>query len=318
MSAAGQTILQSVTNLSEQYRFPRFLGGAILAVTALFGTGATCADTSFNNGDLPPASCVVDDECDDAEVCFQGVCEFNCVIDDDCPAGEVCRAELRSDVGDIVDVCSVTDGGNNEEMECTDDAQCRETTGEPLSECSIDGICFVPDLEYALLIRDTTAVGAAPMPEDGGVGADIAAVYLQDENDGGTPVAWADTLDLVPANDVAPTNAPNGKPVGLSVDGTCVDATFDGAATPLGGDGGFLLVRFLEATTERIVTTEPDTWNIVVVEWGDNCGATGEQDRYEVLGCAAPSHKALDPNVHCDPMPLGSGSGRVAIPAQQK
>jgi hypothetical protein len=300
--------------LSEQYRVPNLLFGAIVAATAIFGTGATCADSSALNDGIEPASCVVDGECLPEEVCFRGACELNCVVDDDCGAGEVCRAELRADMDDVVDVCVIDDSQNGGTMECTSDEECRETNG-PLAECGIDGVCFVPELEHALLIRDTTT---EPTDEDGGLGADIAAVYLQDEN--GVPVAWAETLDLVPANDVAPTNAPAGKSVPLSLDGMCVEGDFDTAATPLGGEDGFLLVRFLEVTTERIVTTQPDTWNVVVVEWGDNCGATGEQDTYEVLGCAAPSHKALDPDTHCGPMPLHDepASGRLVLDAGEK
>lgn len=312
----GATILHSVTKLSEtQYRHigPTTLAAILFA--AFLGSASTCADISEPPSSPGGVDCVVDAECTDEEACFDGFCTTTCVTDEDCSGG-ICRAELRADQNDVVDVC-VDDGLNNtSEMECAEDSECVERfDGDARARCGIDGTCFLPQVETALLIRDTTAVDPQSQPLDGGLGADIAAIYLVDAQTN-EPVAWADTLRVMPANDVAAQNVPDGSGRALSDDGMCVDAPFETAATPLGGDGGYLLVRFLEGQTGDLVSTSPESWNVVIVEWGENCpdGDVGDQDTFEVFGCESRSHKTLDVETDCQNI-LGSGSGLVEIAA---
>jgi hypothetical protein len=109
--------------------------------------------------------------------------------------------------------------------------------------------------------------------------------------------------------------------VPLTDDGMCVDAPYDAGATPLGGEGGILLVQFLEVLTGDVVGTPPSTWNVVIVEWGDNCpgGELGDPDSFDVFGCAANSHKSTDPDRDCGELLTRAASGgRVAIDGMEK
>lgn len=280
----------SVTKLSEtvQYRLIRFA----VALLALLACGSTCAGFSDNATDY----CVVDGECDDGTVCFRGECTPTCTDQDDCDDAFVCRSEARPANDDVVDVC--TDELPPVDAQCMAHADCADAFPATGAQCGTDGTCYVP--AFSLLIRDTSV---APTDIDGAVGADIAAVFLADPTTG-APVAWADTLEF--HDDVESTrNAPDGTPRALQPDRMCVDGAFEETTTSLGGDGGYLLVRFLEdaatsrnGSTAAVVTTPPTTWNVVVVEWGANCGATGD-DSYEVFACAAPTHRATVPERHC-------------------
>lgn len=287
-----------VTKLSVISRF-----AILLASVAL--SGATCGDSS-----VFPAqpTCVVDGECETG-ICFDGECTAECVSDEDCAAGEFCRSELRAPENDVVDVC--VGGGNNSEgeAECLIDSDCLDER----AQCGADGFCFVPELTFGVLITDRTVPQS--VPADGGVGADIAAVFLRDAD--GEVLAWADTLEVAPANDVAIQNAPAGGSRPLLDDQTCVDAPYEAVATPLGGDGGYLLVRFLESQTGNPVRQPTEGWQLVVVEWGENCpeGDGGEQDLFDVAWCEAPSFDAMDPLQHCvDAGQMVSGDAVFDVP----
>lgn len=229
---SGATILQRVTKLSERRLTRSLIRFGTIALLGWLSSGSSCADI----GQSPTEqTCVVDSECSDESVCFQGICTLSCVTDEDCNGG-VCRSETRDD--DVVDVCSNEDNEANNTIggECRFDADCEELVAG--AQCGIDGACFLP--AFSLLIRDTTPHDAV---EDGGPGADIVAIYLQDPSTG-EPVAWADTLSFRPAGDPEVQNLPDGTRVALAAGGTCVDTPFEQSATPLGGDGGVLLVQF--------------------------------------------------------------------------
>lgn len=253
----------------------------------------------------------MDAECAAEEVCFEGFCTLSCVLDEDCGDG-ICSSEARDE--DVVDVCVADTSVNNDPTgECRFDDDCEALA--PGARCDVDGICFFP--AFSLLIRDTTTHAGV---DDGGAGSDIVAVYLEDP-DTNEPVAWADTLQYRPAGGLESSNAPDGTRVPLGAGGTCVDETYEQAATPLGGAGGVLLVQFLEGVTGDTVPTPPSSWNVVIVEWGDNCpgGEVGEPDSFDVFACEAATHKATDPDRDCGSLlqrvPTG---GYVEIAAEQK
>lgn len=301
-----------MTNLSERSSNPRLAHVAIVAILALLSTASTCADI---NTEPPEANCVVDAECKGAQaICFQGACAPTCVIDDDCDDA-VCRSEVRAAQDDVVDVCVAEIDANNMGGDCRFDRDCDAASPGSEARCGIDGTCFIP--AFSLLIRDTTIGDDAA---DGGPGADIAAIYLQDPVTG-APVAWADTITYQPAVQLSGDFVPNGERVALNDERTCTVATYADVATPLGGEGGVLLVRFLEGVTGDTVSTPPSSWNVVVVEWGDNCpgGELGEPDSYDVYACAAPTHKATDPGRDCgELLARAPNGGRLAIDAAEK
>lgn len=283
-----------MTKLSD-IRFPQLRRTVLLIALASFASGSTCADVSVP----PQANCVFDDECDRDEVCLEGGCIETCTSDEDCSSQEICRSELRAEQQDVVDVCVPDDDvPPDDETECETDAECDDAFPGRGARCAIDGVCYFP--AFSLLVRDTTAVEPAVAADDGGLGADIVAIYLRDRTTG-EPLAWAETIAVHPANDVAPQNAPDGTRARLNEEGTCSERAYEQAATPLGGDGGTLLVRFLESATGRIVSSPLSAWDIVVVEWGDNCpgGELGPSDSYEVYACAASTHRNTDPARDC-------------------
>lgn len=275
----------------------------------------SCADVSFNNVSNNRATgCVVDADCLDAERCVRGQCALECVIDEDCDGG-ICRSELRNEQDDVVDVC-VDDPDPQNSTECRFDSDCAEAFDMPGALCGIDGVCFVPENIHGLLIRDLTDVSSVDLGQpapDGGHGADIAAVYLTDPASG-EPIAWAETLELMPANDIALQNAPDGASVAISSDTMCVAAPYEQAATPLGGAGGYLLVRFLEVGSGRVVNTPPEDWHVTVVEWGAQCpgGDLGEPDTYEVVPCTAAATGTINTAADCRGS-LGQGTGYLEM-----
>ncbi len=296
-----------MTNLSESLHITllRFI---LLAATAFFSTGAGCADFD----PAPSPSCVLDTECSEAqEICFRGACTAACVTDDECGGG-ICRSEARAEHGDVVDVCVGADDVNALVMECRFDADCAEAFPDVDARCGIDGACFIP--VFALLIRDTTAGRGAL---DGGIGADIAAIYLEDPLTG-DPIAWAETLS-VRSTVSDGSNAPNGSATPLNADLSCVDAPYEDATTPLGGPGGTLLVRFLDIDTRETISSSPSTWNVVIIEWGENCsnGELVDSDSFNVFACAGTSHRTIDADRNCGEF-LGSAAtgGRVTISAE--
>ena len=276
-------------------------------------SGSTCGEVSLPAEDR----CVVDAECGPDLFCYSGHCTSGCVSDAECGAGEICRAELRMDQDDVVDVCvpDMTAQPNNS-TGCDLDA-CIASLGNSRARCGADGFCYVPELVFGLLVLDATDVSDPASSSDATPGADIAAVYLAD-SESGAPVAWADTVELAPAGAVAPRNAPGGEPVALTEDGTCVAAAYEEATVALGGSGGHLLVRFLEEGTRAPVTTPPEEWNVVVVEWGDNCGVSGDTDVYEIWACEAASFESMDAGRDCVRKLHGPSGGRTAVPAVEK
>lgn len=286
---------------------------AALVLLVALASASTCADMEVPVEDR----CVVDEECGGDMFCYSGRCTSGCVSDEDCGTGELCRAELRMEQDDVVDVCvPVTSTGTNNGGGCDVEA-CVASLENSRARCGVDGFCYVPELVFGLLVLDATDISDPATSIDATPGADIAAIYLEDP-ESGAPVAWADTVALAPAGSVEPRNAPAGEPVGLTEDAMCVVAPYEEATTALGGSGGYLLVRFLEEGTRAPVTTPPEEWNIVVVEWGDNCGAAGDPDAYEIWACEAASFEAMDAGRDCVQKLGGPGGGRTAVPAMEK
>lgn len=304
-------MLHTATSVSVRAAAARLL---LLGLVAPASMASTCADLETRPPE--PRLCVVDEECDVDMVCHEGECKVECVADTECAEGQICRAELRGDDNEVVDVCMDDGSQNNGAGACRSDDDCAQMSEG--ARCGVDGVCYLPELSYGLLILDQTAVVDGEEPADGGFGADIAAIYLEDRETG-EAVAWADTLQYAPATDVAVQNLPDGAARTLTEDEMCVDAAFQAAVTPLGGDGGYLLVRFLESQTGNPVATAPERWSVVVVEWGANCpgGELGEQDQYEVWTCEAPSFKAMDPLSDCNGSLQGPRSGRGVFSAEK-
>jgi hypothetical protein len=138
-------------------------------------------------------------------------------------------------------------------------------------------------------------------------------VYLTD-GASDEPVAWADTIVAVSGHpDATDDLAPDGNPVALVADNSCTEAAFEDVAYPMGGDDGYMLVRFLESDSGNVVNTPPASWNIVVVEWGANCGATPDDplDTFGLYACAASTHDTTQPDIDCGELLGESESGGV-------
>ncbi len=258
-------------------------------------------------------ACQFDADCSGGSLCIAQTCYATCTDKHDCqPPYDRCLAQTRaSGKGqETVKVCVPQDfnnSTNNNPSTCvapdcceTDDA-CVQAFGDSRAVCGMDKRCIipVPPVDSAVLIRDRTQVDTATQPADGGLGADIAAIYVRTA-DSDQPLGWAKMLDYSPVNDAqGPASTFDGTAKTLTADGQCVDATFADSAVPLGGDGGGLLVSFEDANGRRLQLNAD--WQLVVIEWGANCAAAGEADTYDIYYCES-AHEGsggIDPATDC-------------------
>lgn len=291
------------TKLSERELKYRLLSLLVLVCSANFLAGATCASTTPREA----PTCLQDSECGADELCVESTCLQRCASDPECGPAELCRTKIRSS-GESVSVCAGEDGPQDGETGCSSDADCVEALDDPQAVCSIDGFCFMPQREFAVLIRDTSVEEPASGAPDGGSGSDIGAVFLID--DGGRPAAYGEAIR---ASEAATVDALDGTEVALTSDGECPDdaAASEGAL----GVGGWVLLRFVDPDGAPLSWPEPG-WSLVVVEWGPLCpqGELEPVDTYEVWGCSAPSATTLDVETNCTTaLSDGPRSGRAEL-----
>jgi hypothetical protein len=275
-----------------------YLKSSMMALAAVvFALSACGADV----GD----ACEFDSDCRGGTLCIEQTCYATCSDDSDCEAPyDDCHSHRRRTAAgeETIRACvepdfdAPDDNGSpdcDSTGDCCDaDAECVEQFGDDAAVCGVDGRCMIPVAapSYAVLIRDHTQVDTAELPEDGGLGADIAAAMVLDRS--GEPVGYAQTLQYSPANDAdGPASALDGTAPALDADGRCVDGSFEDVAAPLGGQGGHLLVAFYDLAGRRIALNEG--WQLVVIEWGDNCGASGD-DEYRPYLCVAEADASSD------------------------
>ncbi|QDG53399.1 hypothetical protein FIV42_22430 [Persicimonas caeni] len=275
------------------------------------------------------ASCQFDSDCTGGNLCIQQTCYAACTAAEDCePPYDICQPYARQNSGgdETVKICvgedfevENNDAGNNCEQSgdcCQTDAECAALPDfGPNAVCGADNRCITPVAhpEQGILIRDRTTVDTGEQPADGGLGADIAAVFVR-------PAATEEAtgfgvlLDYSPVNGAdGPADAHVGAAPLLDAQGQCVSGGFDETALPLGGEGGYALFGFDNADGDRLRLN--NGWEAVVIEWGANCGAEAAADSYDVFFCTAQSEgAAIDPVTDCskqlNPQPA---SGFAAI-----
>lgn len=270
-----------------------------LAILALTQMGNECAGGGFEPDPSQP-SCFDDSDCFEGDLCLSGECVVTCESDSDCHVGSVCSVVPRQD--GTVQTCVANDGGSNvEDVECVSDAECQ--LANMRAACSVDGLCFIPETVTALLIEDLTPEAATVDPVDGEPGADIAAVYLVDADD--RIVAYGDTVTAREPGGERVLSPILGESPMLGPDGLCVDGELPDAAASLGGEGGYILVRFVDLDGAPVASA-PETWRVVVIEWSENCdpSITEDPESVRVSGCVGTSYESLEFGTDCN-VPFG-------------
>jgi hypothetical protein len=264
-----------------------------LALVALTQMGAGCGDGLDARS---PDACFFDGDCAPDAACVSGECRLTCTDDSECGVDQVCGVIPNG--GGTVQACVFDDptvnnlGGG----ECANDSECQANNERAL--CGVDGFCFVPETVSALLIEDATPSAAIELPEDGMAGADIAAVYLVDKD--GIPNAFGRTLTARDPTGERLVSPITGAPPELTDDDMCVQGEFEQVVTSLGGEGGFMLVSFVDTEGDP-VNTSPRDWRVVVIEWADNCSIDIEQplERAMARGCESATYDSIDFELDC-------------------
>lgn len=271
------------------------------------------------------ATCEFDSDCSGGSLCIEQTCYVACSDEQDCePPYDICQAHTRqvSGVEETVKACvgenfGEQNGGTNQCEDsgdcCTDDAECIAQFGDDAAVCGIDNRCIIPVAPpaHGVLIRDRSVVDTSQEPQDGGFGADIAAIFVRHAGSQ-DPVGFGVTLDYAPAN-AAGSNADifDGSAPSLDEGGQCVTGAFEESTVSLGGTGGTLLVAFEDADGRRLELNS--SWEVVVIEWGANCGQSENVDTFDVYFCSREPSEAskepseasdasggIDPNAHCE------------------
>jgi hypothetical protein len=263
-------------------------------------------------------ACQFDSDCNGGNLCIDDTCYASCSDERDCePPYEFCQAHTRqaSEVDETVKACVDEDFGqqNNtpENCEdsgdcCSDDAECVAHFGDDAAVCGSDGRCIIPVARpaHGVLIRDRSAVDPIQDPADGGLGADIAALYVR-ASGSDEPLGVGVTADYAPANSAGESaDIFDGSAPSLDADGQCVAGIFDESTASLGGEGGYLLVTFEDADGQRLQLNR--SWELVVIEWGANCGQPDDTDVFDVYFCSAQRPDSpdmpvsIDPRTHCE------------------
>lgn len=291
---------------THRYNFLPARGLLVAMGICLAGTLATAASAC---GAGSGARCSTDDDCTGGRLCVRDRCRRECAGDDDCTRpGFTCRGTPHEGGDEVVDVCLSEDAGSDElPPECDDAAECRNRLDNPRAECGIGGRCIIPP-RHSILIEDLTSVEPESPGVDGGLGADIAAIAAAEGSSASSAIAWGDTLRYTPAHPdrVEGESHLDGSAPTLTESGECVEGDFDSSTTRLGGRGGALLVEF--RNEEGDLLRLPEGGEVVVIEWGENCGVEAErQDEYRVSLCV---HSNDNPDIEeaCERR-LGTGSG---------
>ena len=253
------------------------------------------------------ATCQFDSDCSGGNLCVQQTCYAACTAAADCETPyDICQPYTREDTngGETVKICVTEDfdPANNDagaDCEgsgdcCTSDEECVEHFGDDNAVCGIDKRCIIPvsEPDHAVLIRDRSDVDASAEPEDGGLGSDVAAVFVRPAA-GGEPLGYGVALDYAPVNDAGgPDSALDGSAPALGAAGQCVAASFEETALSLGGAGGYVLVGFEDADGQRLQLN--NSMEVVVIEWGANCGASDEVDAFDVFFCSSQQAASSD------------------------
>jgi hypothetical protein len=287
---------------------------AISLVLAMVSLSAIAAASCAGIGE----SCEFDSDCSGGNLCIEKTCYSACSDQQDCqPPYEMCQAHTRQTSAgeETVKACVSEDfggqnNGNNNCADtgdcCTDDAQCVEHFQDDDAVCGIDGRCIIPvsPPAQAVLIRDRSQIDTAEDPPDGGLGADIAAVYVR-ASGSDEPVGFGVALEYAPANSARGDSAIfDGTAPSLDDSGQCVDTAFQESTASLGGQGGYLLVAFEDTDGTRFQLNT--SLEIVVVEWGANCGQSEGADVYDVYFCSmeplssSNESAGIDPDAHCE------------------
>ncbi|MFW5965905.1 MAG: hypothetical protein ACOCV2_00235 [Persicimonas sp.] len=275
--------------------------------------------------------CQTDSDCDSGSICFEETCYARCEEDDDCLPSDKCEVQTRQveDSRETVNICVDEDFRSDDSDEglcgepgecCSSDDDCTEELGDDRAVCGDHDRCLIPvELSHAILITDRTDVDEDEQVDEG-PGADIAHVYARTSEEP-DPIGYGTTLEYAPADgaEEGPGAELDGTSRPLDDSRTCVEGDFDEYAMSLGGDEGTLLVAFDDTTGQPLELT-PDM-EVVVLEWGENCGVSDDPDRYDVRFCetqqldSTDDNRGIDPQTDCEtPLdPQGDASGRTVF-----
>jgi len=145
-------------------------------------------------------TCEVDSDCRSGEICAEpegttgGRCAKRCDSDEDCERpGTTCQPYVDPDRDRDEEICLSADVGSDSETgtRCSSNKDCKGFDAGP-AVCGINGRCILVEQRRAVRIVDRR-----PNGELGGDGAEIAAVYLEDE--AGQIVSFGDTISWCPS-----------------------------------------------------------------------------------------------------------------------
>lgn len=285
----------------------RWLILSLVAVSVTSGVAVSCAGIGSN--------CQFDSDCSGGNLCIRQTCYAACTSSEDCsPPYVTCQAYARQNTNgdETVKICVDADfevGNNGIGEDCEQTGDCCQTDEECAAlpdfgsdaVCGADNRCITPVArpKQGILIRDRTPVDTRVEPADGGLGADIAAVFVR-------PVGTEEPAGFGVALEYAPVNGADGALAShdgtaptLSANGECVARSFNETALPLGGEGGYVLFGFENTDGRRLLLN--NEWEVVVIEWGANCAAEASADAYDVFMCTAETDAIdLDEGTDCD------------------
>lgn len=293
----------------------------VVLAAALLVVASGCSDAG--------RPCQTDSDCASGSLCFEQTCYVRCDGDGDCTGSDECEVQTRQveDGRDTVNICvdenfrsdQSDDGLCSESGECcSSDSECADELDDARAVCGDHDRCLIPvQLSHAVLITDRTEVDEVEQVDEG-PGADIAHVYVRASDDP-EPIGYGTTLETAGGAQEGPGAPLDGTSRPLDDSQMCVDGAFDEYGVALGGDGGELLVAFDDPTGQPLELT-PDM-QIVVIEWGDNCGVSEDPDRYEAHYCEAQQldgddqMRGIVPRTDCEvPLgPQGDLAGRTVL-----
>jgi hypothetical protein len=273
-----------VTKEGEEMNKLKRLMAVLLVGGAGFGLFVACGGEE--------TSCTFDADCSDGQACEGTVCVDTCTADSDCGPGEVCGA-----------------GVNTELNVCKADS----TTTNNITPNNVDPNNVTPNnavVYYAVRIQSTSAGDDSCANTD--PGPDIFGVGLEDST--GAQLGWGvvDWEEITfDGNDHTDTSIIDGNGPDLGAD-NCPDM-FDGNVVSLGCDAtSFLIVSFVDSSSQPIPLDATADQVIRVYEWGGQCSTGSIDDTYNVDICTDTMAARSGEDASCTLQVIIDGAGEAS------
>ncbi len=255
-------------------------------------------------------SCDFDSNCDGGELCVDGMCADPCTSDQQCAEEyDTCQVYIRENEADQVHICMSApsnDANNATSLQCTTDEQCHEALGSVAAICGLNYRCVVTEVSASpeaqevpsILIRDRTP--RVKVDEQNHPGTIVSAVFVRDA--GGSIVGYGNTLEFVSGavDGASLVGHLDGQPVELDESGQCVSGN-EAAMSPLGGEGGYYLVGFVDYRGEPIALGQG--WKVIVIGWSSQCSDEAdplyEAGEYDVSLCVSSTVSVANFDADC-------------------